>query len=448
MAERAADRVHDLLIVGAGPVGLALALALKDAGLDIILADSRPRDAVTKDPRDLALAHGTRLTLQRLGVWDALPCTAIEHIHISHQGGLGRTLIDAADHELPALGYVASAGALAAALRKAVDAAGIPVLDETEITNLAAGENNVIASLTGTGRPAPTLRARLTACAEGALRAGDPNVVEHDYGQHALIADVQVAGGHRHTAFERFTPQGPVALLPKGQGYALVHVARPDTADALLALDDDAYLARLQAHIGGRARLTGVGPRLRYPLVLRYRRSTIAQRTVWLGNAAQTLHPVAGQGFNLALRDVWALADTLLKQREAGMAAAPPQSSRTVAAAQTGAGKSVGASTGRHPCEAGGADGAPAGPREADAAVPIRTAFDPGRPDVLIAYARARGLDRLGTIRFTDTLVRVFSNDFTPLRHARGAALFALDLIPPLRNFVARRMMFGARAWP
>ena len=403
MPENAPERVHDLLIVGAGPVGLALALALKDAGLDIVLADARAREAVTKDPRDLALAHGTRLTLQRLGVWNTLPRTAIEHIHISHQGGLGRTLIDAAEHGLPALGYVASAGALAAALREAVDAAGIPVFDETEITNLAAGEEDVIASLAGAGRPAPTLRARLAACAEGGLRAGDPNVVEHDYGQHALIADVQVAGSHRHTAFERFTPQGPVALLPKGDGYALVHVAHPDTADELLALDDAAYLARLQAHIGGRARLTGVAPRLRYPLVLRYRRSTIAQRTVWLGNAAQTLHPVAGQGFNLALRDVWALADVLLRAREAARRGAP--------------------NTAPSP-------------------------FDAGSADVLACYANARGLDRLGTIRFTDTLVRVFSNDFAPLRHARGAALFALDLLPPLRNFVARRMLFGARAWP
>ena len=410
--------VHDLLIVGAGPVGLALALALKDAGLDIVLADARAREAVTRDPRDLALAHGTRLTLQRLGVWDALPTTAIQHIHISHQGGLGRTLIDASEHELPALGYVTSAGALAAALRAAVDAAGISVLDETEVTNLATGEEDVIASLGGTGRPASTLRARLAACAEGGLRAGDANVVEHDYGQHALIADVQVAGGHRHTAFERFTAQGPVALLPKGQGYALVHVARPETTEELLALDDAAYLARLQAHIGGRARLTGVGPRLRYPLVLRYRRSTIAQRTVWLGNAAQTLHPVAGQGFNLALRDVWALADTLLKRRDAAAATAAHAG---VALAQASA---AGAGAQRTAC------------------------FDPGRPEVLAAYAAARGLDRLGTIRFTDTLVRVFSNDFAPLRHARGAALFALDLLPPLRNFVARRMLFGARAWP
>ncbi len=419
MAERAADTVHDLLIVGAGPVGLALALALKDAGLDIVLADARPCDAVTRDPRDLALAHGTRLTLQRLGVWDGLPATPIQHIHISHQGGLGRTLIDASEHALPALGYVASAGALASALRRAVDTAGIPVLDETEIINLAASADDVIASLAGTGKPAARLRARLAACAEGGLRAGDPNVVEHDYGQHALIADVQVAGGHRHTAFERFTPQGPIALLPKGEGYALVHVAHPETASELLALDDDAYLACLQAHIGGRARLTDVGARLRYPLVLRYRRSTIAQRMVWLGNAAQTLHPVAGQGFNLALRDVWALAETLIKRGDSARSATLIAQAGTTGSAHA-----------------------------AGAAMPGTAAFDPGRLEVLAAYAAARGLDRLGTIRFTDTLVRVFSNDFAPLRHARGAALFALDLLPPLRHFVARRMLFGARAWP
>lgn len=398
--------VADLLIVGAGPVGLALALALKDSGLDIVLADARSREAVATDPRDLALAHGSRLTLQRLGMWDAFPKTAIEHIHISQQGGLGRTLIDAADHGLPALGYVASAGALAAALRGAVDAAGIPVLDETQVTNLAPGAEDVVASLAKPGAIATTLHARLTACAEGGLRAGDTNVVERDYHQHALIAHVEAAGGHRRTAFERFTGEGPVALLPRGDGYALVHVARPDTADALLALDDAAYLERLQAHLGGRVRLTGVGPRLRYPLVLRYRRWAVGERTVWLGNAAQTLHPVAGQGFNLALRDVWALADTL---RQAGTA--PPRADAVAGTARAG-----------H--------------------------FDPGASALLQRYAASRELDRLGTIRFTDTLVRVFSNELAPLRHARGAALFALDALSPLRDFIARRMMFGARAWP
>jgi len=168
-----------------------------------------------------------------------------------------------------------------------------------------------------------------------------------------------------------------------------VHTAEPAAADALMALDDGAYLARLQSHFGDRLRFASVGPRARFPLKLRYRPNPIGQRTVWLGNAAQTLHPVAGQGYNLALRDVWACAQVLLR--------------------------------------AGG---------------------DPGAAETLATYARQRKLDRNGTIRFTDGLVRLFSNAVAPLQHIRGAGLLALDLLPPARHFVAKRMMFGARAWP
>ncbi|THF65877.1 2-octaprenyl-6-methoxyphenyl hydroxylase [Pseudothauera nasutitermitis] len=378
---------HDLLIVGAGPVGMALALALRDSGLDTVLADTRPREATAADPRVLALAHGTRLTLERLGVWHALPATAIDTIHVSQRGGFGRTLIRAADHGLPALGHVASAGALAGALRSALDAADIPVLDETEVGALETGDDGITAQLAG--QHAGPRRARLVVRAEGSVGAEESELLIRDYHQHALIALVEAEGAARGTAFERFTPAGPVALLPYGTAYALVHVAAPQQADELLALDDADYLARLQEHLGGRLRLTSVSERLRYPLGLRARRKPVGPRTVWLGNAAQTLHPVAGQGFNLALRDVWTLADTLL----------------------------------RHP-------------------------GDPGAPATLDAYARRRAPDRFGTIRFTDTLVHLFSNDQPALRHLRGAGLFALDLVGPLRHFVAKRMMFGARAWP
>lgn len=382
---------RDLLIVGAGPVGLALALALKDSGLDVVLADARPRDAVAADPRVLALAYGSRLSLERLGVWRQIAVTPIETIHVSQQGGFGRSVLQAADYDQPALGYVASAGAIASALRQAVDAAGIPVLDQTEVGALTPGADSIKVSLAGlTTSPR---EARLVACAEGGLKTGDPDVVEHDYGQHALISIATPATPHRQTAFERFTASGPVAFLPHGKDYAVVHVAPPAEADGLLALDDAAYLAHLQQKIGGRVRLAAIGQRLRYPLLLRYRRHPVGNRTVWLGNAAQTLHPVAGQGFNLALRDVCSLAATLRQQ-----------------AGQPG--------------------------------------FDPGAGAVLAAHARARRLDRFGTIRFTDTLVRLFSNDLAPLRHARGAGLFLLDVCPPLRHFVAKRMMFGARAWP
>ena len=377
---------HDIAIVGAGPVGMTLALALKDAGLDILLLDARARGAARHDPRVLALSHGSRLTLERLGVWAQLRATPIETIHISQQGRLGRSLLSAADYGLPAMGYVVAAGDLAAALDDALAAAGIPILDHSSVAGLAAGADDVIVSLTG-GNP---LTARLVACAEGSIDGDDaPELVERDYAQHAVICVATPVEGHAHRAWERFTPQGPLAVLPCGHDCAIVHTADPAEADALMALDDDAYRARLQAHFGDRLHFAAVGPRARYPLKLRYRPNPVGQRTVWLGNAAQTLHPVAGQGYNLALRDVWALAQVLLR-----------------------------------------ADG------------------DPGAADTLARYADARRLDRQGTIRFTDGLVRLFSNAIPPLAHARGAGLFALDLLPPARHFVAKRMMFGARAWP
>lgn len=376
---------HDLAIVGAGPVGMTLALALKDAGLDIVLVDARPRGAARQDPRVLALSHGTRLTLERLGIWPHLQATPIETIHVSHQGGLGRSLLQAAEYGLPALGYVAAAGDLATALDNALATAGIPVRDNASVSGLAAGAEDVLISLADGSH----LSARLAACAEGAIQGTDDDLVERDYGQHAVISIATPAEAHGQRAWERFTPQGPLAVLPCGSGCAIVHTAAPGEADALMALDDQAYLARLQAHFGTRLRFASVGPRNRYPLLLRYRPNPVGQRTVWLGNAAQTLHPVAGQGYNLALRDVWSCAQTLLR--------------------------------------AGG---------------------DPGAADTLAAYARARQLDRQGTIRFTDGLVRLFSTPAPALKHLRGAGLLALDLLPPARHFVAKRMMFGARAWP
>ncbi|MDD3352122.1 FAD-dependent monooxygenase [Zoogloea sp.] len=377
---------HDIAIVGAGPVGMALALALKDSGLDTVLVDARPRGGARQDPRILALSHGTRLTLERLGIWSRLQVTPIETIHISHQGGLGRTLLRTEDYGQPAMGYVVAAGDLAAALDDALQGAGIPVRDNTPVIHLAPGAEDVLLGL-GDGSQ---LAARLAACAEGVIQgAGGTPLVEQDYGQHAIISVATPADAHHHRAWERFTPQGPLAVLPWGNDCAIVHTAHPDEAAALMALDDDAYRERLQASFGSRLRFARVGPRACYPLVLRYRPNPVGQRTVWLGNAAQTLHPVAGQGYNLALRDVWACAQTL-----------------------------------------------------------IRAGGDPGIATTLATYARERRLDRQGTIRFTDGLVKLFSTGAAPLRHARGAGLFALDLLPPARHFVAKRMMFGARAWP
>lgn len=380
----------DILIVGGGPAGMALSIALALAGRPPLVVDARAANAAHNDKRILALSQGSQQILERLGVWQDVAATPIATIHVSQQGGFGRTVLQACDYELPALGHVAAASSLAAALGRRLAELGLPVRHQCQVTNLAAGADDVLVSVADAG--AGPLSARLVALAEGAISAeSEQGIATRDYRQHAVICSAQPAAPHRGIAYERFTPHGPLALLPFGRDYAVVFTVPSDRSDALLSLDDAAFLDQVQHAIGSRVRLVSVGARARYPLQLRYRREPIAQRTVWLGNAAQTLHPVAGQGFNLALRDVWSLAETFAS---------------------------------------------------------VRHDEDPGAPALLDRYARARRLDRIGTIGFTDGLVRVFSNDLASWRLARGGGLAALELLPPLKHFVAKRMMFGARAWP
>jgi len=359
---------NGVAIIGGGPAGMALALALHRQGVSSRIYDARRRGAARTDARILALSHGSRQTLEWLGVWQGIPYTPIDNIHVSHQGGLGRTRISAAEENVPALGYVLAAGALSAALDDALARNGIAVHDNTTIT--------------AADKPA----AALVVWAEGAVDelAG---IRMRDYGQHAVICTATPREAHHGTAWERFTPQGPVAALPCGDELAIVLTCEPALSQQIAALGDGDFLALLQTRFGRRVDFAAVTPRHVYPLGLRYREHAVGEREVWVGNAAQTLHPVAGQGFNLALRDTFELARCL-----------------------------------------------------ADAK-------DPGDAAVLARYAAARRVDRRATIGFTDTLVRVFSNDNPLIHHARGAGLLAMDLLPPLRSFIARRMLFGARGW-
>jgi 2-octaprenyl-6-methoxyphenol hydroxylase len=205
-----------------------------------------------------------------------------------------------------------------------------------------------------------------------------------------VICAAKIAETACGTAWERFTPAGPLALLPRRDAHAVVFTASTAAAAHLSKLEDEPFLAALQEQFGERLRFVWAGPRSAFPLVLRVRASPVGERAVFLGNAAQTLHPVAGQGYNLALRDVWSLAE-LLRER-------------------------------------GGED--------------------PGAPALLRRYAARRQLDRAGVVGFTDGLIRLFANDNPVLKLARGGGLALLDALPPARDFVARRMMFGARAWP
>jgi 2-octaprenyl-6-methoxyphenol hydroxylase len=376
----------DVVIVGAGPVGMALATALAGSELRVTLIDSRPRGAWADDPRTLAISHGSRQLLERLEAWNERAGSAIRQIHVSQRGGFGRTLIDAADYAVPALGYVMRYRDLAAALDNRI-AAG-QVVDRCVVETIEDDDSQIRLSLKRDGSSYP-MTAKLLVHAEG-TPAGDPDVKVSDYDQHAIIADVRPSAGHRHRAWERFTPDGPLALLPLGEDYSVVFTVPPAKAAQLLTLDEAGFLAALREQFGRRMDFVSVGPRASFPLALRVRRQIVQRRQVWIGNSAQTLHPVSGQGFNLGLRDAWELAETLLDEH------------------------------GR----------------------------DPGTALPLADYARRRELDRRGSMTFTDGIVRLFSNDLPPLAVARGLGLLALDLAPPLRHFVAKRMIWGARAWP
>lgn len=372
----------DILIIGAGPVGMTLALALADGPYRVMLADRRPLAAQAGDPRALALSHGARQLLEQLNAWPARAATPIETIHVSQKGGFGRTVIDRAEYDLPALGYVVRYRDLATALANRL--APGAVLEEAEILAIDPGPAQVEVSLRHDGA-VRRITAKLLVHAEG-TPGDDPAVSVSDYHQHAVIAEVTPAPGHNRRAWERFTPDGPLALLPLGNEYSVVFTLPPEKADRVMALDDTGFLAALQAQFGGRLAFSAPGPRSRFPLALRLRERLNDGRQVWIGNTAQTLHPVSGQGFNLGLRDAWELADALLEQ---GL-----------------------------------------------------------EPATLATYAAARRVDRRGGAFFTDSIVKAFSNDFGPLKLARGLGLLALDLCPPARHFVAKRMIWGARAWP
>ena len=377
--------MNQVLIVGAGPVGAVCALALQQQGVAARVLEAQPEDA-RADTRTLALAHGSRLILERLGVWDRLAdVTPITRIHISQRGALGMARLAADELGVPALGYVLPYAELTAALKQALREAAIAVEYGVAVERIEPGS----ASATLYAADGRALRAQLVVVADGGRGEAAPEPkFAHDYQQMAVVCEVRTELPHAGQAFERFTPEGPAALLPKDEGYALVWTANDADAKRIAALPDEEFLAALYRHFGGRQGLfLQASPRKTFPLRLAYVGSEAADHVVRIGNAAQTLHPVAGQGFNIGLRDAWELA-SLCGDTDSG--------------------------------EIGG------------------TAM-------LRDYAQGRRVDVIGGVGFTDFLVRVFSNDVAALRHARGLGLLALEVLPPLKAFVARRMMFGAR---
>lgn len=389
-----AEDYFDVAICGAGPVGLALAALLVRRGMAparICLLDGRTIEDARRDPRSIALSYGSRQILEQIGAWP-LVATRIEQIHVSRRGHFGRTLIDCSEYGLPALGYVTRYGALVDRLAGTCSAAGIVSLRPATVSVLTEDAQQVRLRLAD-GR---VIEAGIMVQAEGGL-FGEQAQRSHsrDYRQSAIVAQVTTSAPQMQRAFERFTDEGPLALLPQAEestmttaatpdtNYALVWCMRPTTATQMLTLADDDFLARLAHAFGGRlGRFTRVTPRSSFPLGLNAEPAATA-RTVAIGNAAQTLHPVAGQGLNLGLRDATVLARLL------GEAASPA---------------------------------------------------------MLQQFVTQRHADRRATIGLTDLMARIFAAaPRSPLQGLLGLSLGLVDATGPAKRLLAEQMMFGRR---
>lgn len=401
----------DIAIVGGGMVGASLALALRGLGVDVVLVEGVAPGSGAQpsfDDRTTALGNASRRIFESLGIWgDIAPQAAgIRTIHVSDAGRFGFARLRAEEQGIDAFGYVVANRVIGTALwgrLSALSSEGIVVrvpatAEDIEVSGDGAaftlvGDPGVRAGGGGVGDPAvgdglvrERVEARLLVAADGAhsaVRAAAAIEADvEDYDQVAIVANVAADRPHDGTAYERFTATGPLAVLPLYDGsYGVIWSCRPADAAGVLSLDDASYLRELQARFGWRAgRFVRVGRRVSYPLKLTRAMETTATRTVLIGNAAQALHPVAGQGFNLGLRDAAMLAEVIAN-----------------------------------------ADGG-----------------DVGAPELLRRFAEWRAADRGGVVRFTDGLVKLFGSSRLGAGILRNLGLLMFDLAPPAKSALAR----------
>lgn len=395
----------DVVIAGGGMVGASLALAVSQLGLDVALVEAAPfhtGSSPSFDERTTALSNGSRRILEGLGVWPlvAHDATPIRRIHVSDRGRFGFARIDATELDISQLGFVVPNRALGAALWQRLQAEGIRLIAPARVVDQSVTAEGCRIDIEADGNPGH-LEARLLVAADGAQstvrQAAGVDASTWDYEQTAIIANLTTQRFHDHVAYERFTPGGPIALLPLEGRVGLIWTLAPAEAAAVLALPDDEFLGQLQGAFGMRlGRFLTVGKRHWYPLSLTRADEQTADRLVILGNAAQGLHPIAGQGFNLGLRDVASLAEILADAR----------------LANTGPG------------------------------------FDAGAPDLLQRYRDWRQDDRRRIVAFTDGLVRVFRQPFGPVRLLRDLALLAFDLSPSAKEALSQLSLGAAGRIP
>jgi 2-octaprenyl-6-methoxyphenol hydroxylase len=397
---------YDVVIVGAGMVGASLALALthrQDKPLRLLLVEASALHSSSSpvqpgfDARSTVLSAGTVSYFRELGLWNTLAAAAtpIERIHVSDQGRFGSVRLDAGDEGVDALGHVVENADIGRALNAALfAAAGLELCAPVEVEELVPDPLGMRLRLKS-AEGESTITAALVVLAEGG-RSGLPAQLgiahrRESYGQSAVIANVAFSNPHRQVAYERFTPKGPVALLPLADRdgshrAALVWTHSETDAHTILALDDAAFLARLQRDFGGRVgSFTRVGKRIAFNLALQVAEEQIRPGLVLLGNVAHSLHPVAGQGFNLALRDTMTLARNIRESLHMGVS--------------------------------------------------------PGDFTRLRRYSAAVQQDQSHTITFSDYMTRLFSSNNRMLGLVRQLGMASIDLVPPLKNQLARQAM-------
>lgn len=388
----------DITIVGGGMVGTTLAIVLARYRFRVALIEAHPYNEAQPpsfDDRAIAISWGSSRILQQLRLWETMQTLAepIKTIHVSDRGHFGLTRVRAEVEQVPALGYVISANELGKVLLDDLPVRSSDLFQLFCPARLSAArirEDNVDLNIEQDYHTT-SVSTKLLIAADGArssvrqlLNIGDQQV---DYQQNAVVANVQPEIEHRNIAFERFTSSGPIALLPMRsyQGVArcgLIWTLPRDQCQQLMQAGDTLFLNQLQQQFGYRlGRLCVVGRRSAYPLTRVEADTRIAQRVIFIGNAAQTVHPVAGQGFNLALRDLSTLLDCLI-----------------------------------HP----------------------HVAPDPGNQDLLQRYFELRKTDQRNVIRFTDMLVRTFSHGLPVFSSVRAACLTLLDTLPPVRRRLTR----------
>lgn len=384
----------DIVIVGGGMVGASLAGALCGSDVRVAVVEAAPLGTEfqpSNNDRTVALAYGSRCILESIGIWSGLErlgVTPIEHIHISHRGLFGVTRLNADDMDLPALGYVVENRALGSVLwTRLKDVSNVTWLCPATVEDIVIDDKTAMVSVKQAGETR-TLRTRLVVGADGthsAVRRLLAIPAERtDYAQVAVVATVAAGLPHRNTAYERFTDTGPLAALPmRDNRCAIVWSTRTEEADTMLGWSDAEFLAHLQDRFGDRlGRFSESGARARYPLALTRVPQQPRARMVLIGNAAHTVHPVAGQGFNLGLRDVAALAEVV------------------TAATREGA--------------------------------------DVGDVSVLRRYLEWRQRDTQVTEFLTDALIRIFSSRSAAFALTRGVGLVAVDLLLPVKRRLLR----------